>query len=116
MTPQKENKVNKIHVRRGDMVTVRSGKEKGKRGKILKIEKEKNRAIVERVNLIKRHQRASGASRQGGIVEKEGPLNISNLQVVCPKCDQASRIGHTKLEDGRSVRSCRKCGEFLDKV
>jgi large subunit ribosomal protein L24 len=102
------------HIKKNDTVRVLAGKEKGKTGKILKIMAKKDRAVVEKVNFIKRHQRPGSHSRQGGIVEKEGPLHIANLMVVCGKCGDAARLGRKILEDGKRVRYCKKCGEVLE--
>ena len=105
----------KIHIKKNDNVTVIKGKEKGKSGKVLRVMPEKDSAIVEKVNFIKRHAKPTQQMRQGGIIEKEAPLPLSNLMVICPKCNKSSRTGKNKLEDGKSVRICKKCGEILDK-
>ncbi len=105
----------KIHIKKNDNVMVIKGKEKGKSGKVLRVLPEKNRAIVEKVNFIKRHSKPTQQMRQGGIIEKEAPLPLSNLMIICPKCTKSSRIGKNKLDDGKSVRICKKCGEILDK-
>lgn len=98
-----------------DKVMVISGKEKGKIGKILKFLPEKARVLVERVNMVKRHTKPSGAGSRSGIVEQEGSLPISNVALVCPKCIKATRIAHAFLDDGRKkVRVCKKCGEAMD--
>ncbi|MBW1981118.1 MAG: 50S ribosomal protein L24 [Deltaproteobacteria bacterium] len=104
----------KYHIKRDDTVMVIAGKEKGKTGKVLKVFPKKDRAVVEKVNFIKRHLRPGAYSRQGGIVEKENPLHISNLMVVCSKCTDPTRVGRKVLEDGKRVRYCKKCGEILD--
>ena len=105
----------KIHIKKNDNVMVIKGKEKGKTGKVLRVLPEKQGAIVEKLNFIKRHVKPSQQMRQGGIIEKEAPLALSNLMVVCPKCNKPVRIGRNKLEDGKTVRACRKCGDILDK-
>jgi len=103
------------NIRKNDQVTVLSGREKGRRGRVLKILVEKDAALVERVNIVKRHTRPGGAAgRQGGIIEKEAPLKLSNLMLVCPKCSKPSRIGKKVLEDGTGARFCKKCGEHLE--
>ncbi|MBU2551588.1 MAG: 50S ribosomal protein L24 [Proteobacteria bacterium] len=102
------------HIRKDDRVLVISGKEKGKVGKVLKILPKKDRIIVEKINMIKRHTRPGGMAARGGIIEKEGALPISNVMLVCPKCTDPIRLGKKELEDGRRVRACRKCGETLD--
>ena len=101
-------------IKKNDKVVVVAGKEKGKIGTVLKVDSEKGRAIVEKVNMVKRHTRPGGKQAQGGIVEKESPLQISNLMIMCAKCAEATRIGKRILEDGSKVRVCKKCGELLD--
>lgn len=103
-------------IRRNDTVRVSSGKDRGKRGRVLKILPARNRLIVEGVNLIKRHTRPNPrANIKGGIVEREGSLHASSVQLVCPECSALTRIGHRILEDGRKVRICRKCEGVVDK-
>jgi large subunit ribosomal protein L24 len=104
-----------VHVRRGDTVGVIAGREKGKRGKVLRVLTEKGRVLVEHVNMIKKHQRPTQKLRQGGIIEREGALALSNVLVVCSRCDKPSRTGVKILGDGRKVRSCKRCGEAIDK-
>ena len=104
----------KLHLKKDDQVIVISGKEKGKTGKILKVFSKKESALVEKINFVKRHTRPSSKSRQGGILEKEAPLPISNLMVICAKCNTPVRIGRKSLEDGKKVRCCKKCGELMD--
>ena len=101
-------------IKKNDKVTVLTGKEKGKIGNVLKVDAEKGRAIVEKVNMVKRHTRPGGKTAQGGIVEKEAPINLSNLMLVCNKCAEPSRIGKRTLEDKSKVRYCKKCGQLLD--
>ncbi len=102
-------------IKKKDKVIVLVGKEVGKIGTVLKVDTEKGRVIVEKVNMIKRHSKASPQTGQGGIVEKEAPLNISNVMVVCDKCAEPTRIGKRLLEDGSKVRICKKCGEPMDR-
>lgn len=104
-----------VHVRRGDTVGVIAGREKGKRGKVLRVLPDKGRVLVEHVNMIKKHQRPTQKLRQGGIIEREGPLALSNVLVVCAKCDRPSRTGVKILGDGRKIRTCRRCGEAIDR-
>ena len=104
-----------VHVRRGDTVGVIAGREKGKRGKVLRVLTGKGRVLVEHVNMVKKHQRPTQKLRQGGIIEREGALALSNVLVVCSKCDKPSRTGMKILGDGRKVRSCKRCGEAVDK-
>jgi large subunit ribosomal protein L24 len=102
-------------IKKDDKVKIIAGKEKGKIGKVLSVIHKKGRLIVENANMIKRHTRAGGPSRQGGIVEKESPIDFSNVMVICDKCMNGIRTQMKQLEDGKKVRVCRKCGEILDK-
>lgn len=104
----------KYHIKQNDMVMVIAGKEKGKTGKVMRVVPKKDRAIVEKLNMVKRHMRPGAYSRQGGIVDKEAPLHISNLMLICSKCTDPTRVGYKVLEDGRKVRFCKKCGEVVD--
>jgi len=108
--------VHKKHpkIKKNDKVIVIIGKEKGKIGTVLKVDSEKSRLIVEKVNMVKKHARPSAKTAQGGIIEKEAPLNISNVMIVCNKCAEPTRIGNRRLEDGSKVRVCKKCGEPMD--
>lgn len=105
----------RLHLRKGDMVEVIGGKFRGKRGKVLTVLTERGRVIVEGVNLIKRAVKPSQKVPQGGLIEKEAPLPVARLMVVCAKCGEAARIGHRYLEDGTKVRYCKHCGEQLEK-
>jgi large subunit ribosomal protein L24 len=107
---------NALAIRRNDTIVVITGKEKGKRGKVLIVLPEKQRIVVERVNFIKRHQRPTQKVRQGGIIEREGSLHVSNVMLVCSKCDRPTRVGHQVLANGRRARVCRRCGEIVDKA
>jgi large subunit ribosomal protein L24 len=102
-------------IKKNDKVIVLTGREVGKIGTVLKVDSEKGRVLVEKLNMIKRHSRPSAKTGQGGIVEKEAPLDISNVMLVCDKCTEPTRIGKRILEDGSKVRVCRKCGEPMDK-
>ncbi len=106
-----------MNVHKNDNVIVLAGNARGKSGKILKIFRENHRVIVEGVNIIKRHTRASQKNPKGGIVQKEAPINASNVMVVCPKCNKPSRVGHKSVSDsatGRkhTMRICRNCEEM----
>jgi large subunit ribosomal protein L24 len=101
-------------IKKNDKVTVLSGKEKGKIGTVMKVDAEKGRAIVEKINIVKRHAKPGGKRAQGGIVEMEAPIHVSNLMLVCSKCAEPSRTGKRILEDGSKARVCKKCGELLD--
>jgi len=105
---------NKIRLKKNDKVMVISGKEKGKVGKILKVLPEKNRVVVEKINYIKRHTRPGGKVSKGGIIEKEAPLHVSNVMLICGKCTDPVRVGFQKQSDGKTARICRKCGEILE--
>lgn len=103
------------HLKKNDVVKVISGKEKGRQGKILKLFPEKEAALVERLNFMKRHTRAGGkASQQGGIIEKEAPIKLAKLVLVCPKCSKTARTGNKILDDGTKVRVCKRCGEQIE--
>jgi large subunit ribosomal protein L24 len=102
-----------MKVVKNDTVLVISGNYKGKRGKVLKVFPKENRVIVEGVNFIKRHTKPTQKNTQGGIVEKEASIHISNLMVVCPKCDTPTRLGKKILEDNKRIRVCRNCNEML---
>lgn len=103
----------KLKIRKGDRVMVRTGKDKGKRGEVLKVLPKENRAIVQGVNIARRHQRQT-AQTQGGIVDKEMPIAISNLGLIDPKDDRPTRVGIKVLDDGRKVRVSRRSGEVID--
>ncbi len=98
---------------KGDRVIVISGEDRGKEGIVLKTDAVKERAIVEGVNFVKRHQRPTQTNQAGGIVEKEAPVNMSNLMVVCSKCNEGVKTKSLKLQDGGSARACKKCGEII---
>ncbi len=103
-------------VRRNDTVIVITGKNRGKRGRVLKLLPDRNRVIVEGVNFIKRHTRPNPSRNiKGGVVEREASLHASNLQIVCPECGAQTRIGRRLLGDGRKVRICRKCEGVVDR-
>jgi large subunit ribosomal protein L24 len=103
-------------IRKNDNVVVTTGKDSGKRGRVLRVLPEKNRVIVEGVNIIKRHTKPNPAKNvKGGVVSREASLHASNVQLVCPECGRQTRIGHRVLDDGRKVRICRKCEGVVDK-
>jgi large subunit ribosomal protein L24 len=103
-----------MKIRKNDTVLVIAGKDKGKKGKVRFAYPKKQRLIIEGVNFIKKHSRASGAARQAGIIDLEAPIHVSNVMLLCNKCNKPSRIGFEKLEDGRRVRICRSCHEVID--
>lgn len=101
-------------IKKNDKVIVIAGKEKGKIGTVLKVDHEKGRLIAEKINMVKKHARPSAQNAQGGIIEKEAAINISNVMIVCNKCTEPTRIGNRILEDGSKIRVCKKCGESMD--
>lgn len=100
-------------IKKNDKVIILSGKEKGKIGNVLTVDKGADRVIVEKINLVKRHTKPTAKNAQGGIVEKEAPIHISNLKIICNKCAEPTRVGKRILDDGSKVRVCKKCGEIL---
>ena len=103
-----------ISIRKNDNVEVIAGKEKGRRGKILKVFPKTQRVMVEKLNLAKKHSRPTQESPQGGIVKKELSLDLSNVMLICNKCDEPRRIGYKMIGEGSKVRVCRKCGETIE--
>ena len=104
-----------LGVRHGDMVKIMAGRSKGKSGKILSVNPEKRTVTVEHANIIKKHTRANPQKNiRGGILEKEGPVHISNVMLVCPGCGKHSRTGHTTLPSGAKVRICRRCNATFE--
>ena len=102
-----------MHVRRGDLVEVVAGREASRRGKVLRVMSDSQRVLIEKLNLVKRHMRPTQKHPQGGIVEKEGPVHVSNVRLVCPRCDAPRRMGSKPGPDHTRVRVCRKCGETV---
>lgn len=105
----------KLHVKKGDTVVVITGKDRGKKGKVLSVDREKNRVVVEGANIVHRHTKPTQQMPQGGIIENEGTIHVSNVQLVCPRCNDAARTGKRILDDGKKVRYCKSCGEVVDK-
>jgi len=105
-----------MKIKKDDRVKVISGKDKGKEGKVLKTFAKEDRIIVEGINKIKRHQRATNNQRESGIIEKDAPISVNKVMLICPVCDKPTRIGHKRLENNEKVRMCKKCGEIIDKV
>jgi len=101
-------------LKKDDQVEVLSGKDKGRVGKILRVDPKNNKAIIEKVNVVKRHTKPNPANQQGGIIEKEAMVDLSNLQLICPKCAKTVRLGTKYLDDGDKVRICKKCNETVD--
>ncbi|MEE4164974.1 MAG: 50S ribosomal protein L24 [Desulfocapsaceae bacterium] len=104
----------RTYLKANDQVEVIAGKDKGRVGKVLKVFPAENKATVERINMIKRHTKPREMNQQGQIVEREAPLDVSNLQLICPECTQTGRIGRKLLDDGTKVRFCKKCGESIE--
>jgi large subunit ribosomal protein L24 len=103
-----------LRIKKGDTAVVIAGKNKGAKGRVLSVIPSEQRLIVEGVNKIKKHQKPNKTFTQGGIIEKEAPLHISNTMLVCPKCSKPTRIGVTILGDGKKQRTCKKCKEVID--
>ncbi len=104
--------IKKVHVKTGDTVIVISGNDKGKKGKVLEVSPKEGKVIVQGVHMVKKHVKPRPPQEQGGIVEVEGAIYASKVQIVCPKCDKATRVAH-KTEDGKKKRVCAKCGAEL---
>lgn len=102
----------KLNVKKGDTVVVLSGKDKGKQGKIIQALPKKSQVVVEDVNKVKRHTKPSLKAPQGGILQKEMPLNVCKVQLICPACNKPTRVAH-KTVDGKNSRVCKKCGEVI---
>jgi large subunit ribosomal protein L24 len=103
-----------VQIRKNDSVMVISGKERGKTGKVLRVNPKEDAVIIERINVVKRHTKPRGPQQAGGIIEKEASIPASNIMIMCDKCNAPVRIGQKVLADGNKVRLCRRCGEALD--
>ena len=106
--------MNKMHVKRGDKVVVIAGKDKGKEGKVVAAMPEVNKVIVEGVAVAKKHQKARMQGQESGIINKEMPIDASNVMRVCPKCGKPARVGVKTFEDGSKAKYCKKCGETFN--
>lgn len=104
----------KKHLKTNDQVEVICGKDKGRVGKVLKVYSAKDKILVERINVVKRHTKPSAMNQQGGIIEKEAPIHVSNVMLICPKCSKSVRVGRKILQDGTKVRVCKKCDESVE--
>ncbi len=102
----------KFNIKKDDLVIVTKGEDKGKKGKVLKVLRDKNRVIVEGVNIVKKHQKARKQGENSRIIEKEAPLSISNVMLVCPKCNTPTKVGHIR-SDNRNLRVCKNCREMI---
>jgi len=104
-----------FHIKKDDFVQVIAGRDRGKRGKVLRVFPQDGRIMVEGIQMIKRHTRATQQRQQAGIIEREGKLHVSNVMLICARCDRGVRVGHRVLEDDKKVRVCRRCDEVLDR-
>jgi large subunit ribosomal protein L24 len=102
------------NLKKNDKVKVITGKDAGKIGKVIRVDRKKQRVLVENINIVKRHTKASATNTQGGILESEAPIHWSNVMLMCTKCVKPTRIKMKRLEDGKKVRICSKCGELQD--
>ena len=105
----------KCKIRKNDQVMIVKCKEQGKTGRVIRVIPDKGHVLIEKLNLVKRHTKPSAKYKQGGIIEKEAPLAISNVMLLCDKCKGPVRVGRKVLEDGKRVRLCKKCGEVFEK-
>lgn len=110
-----ETVTHKLHVKKGDKVVILSGKDAGKKGKVIEALPKKGKIVVEGVNKVTRHTKPTQNSPQGGRLVKEAPLSSSKAMLVCPACDEPTRIQKSALASGKLARSCKKCGEIIDK-
>lgn len=115
MSQHKLHVCNKLHVRKGDTVIILSGKDKGKKGKILTAYPQEGKVLVEGVNIVSKHRRPTPTMQQGGIIKQESPIYAAKVMLVCPACKQPTRIATRQLDNGDRVRACRKCEENIDK-
>ncbi|MER3421956.1 MAG: 50S ribosomal protein L24 [Nitrospiraceae bacterium] len=111
-----EQALAKSKIKKGDTVMVIAGRERGKTGKVLSLDLKDGRLTVEKLNMIKRHTKPSQKNRQGGILEREAPLSISNVMYLCTNCSKPVRLGIKVLDGGRRVRVCKKCNEVIEKI
>ena len=107
--------MNSMNIKKGDTVRVLSGKDKGKEGVVLRALPQKERVVVEKVNMIKKAMRPTQQNPQGGIMSVEAPIHVSNVMVICPECKQPTRTGKKRDENGKKIRVCKKCGKDIDK-
>jgi len=106
----------KLHVKKDDQVYVLTGKDTGKTGKVLEVDPDKGRVLVEGVNIVTKHKKPRGRNQQGGIVKQEGSISASNVMLVCSKCKKPSKTGRKFMENGEKVRYCKACGEIIDTI
>jgi large subunit ribosomal protein L24 len=105
----------RYRIRKDDQVMITKGRESGKTGRVVRVLPDRGAVIIEKLNMVKRHQRPTTKQRHGGIIEKESPVSIANVMLICEKCKKQVRMGHKRLEDGKKVRYCKKCGEVIDR-
>ena len=105
-----------MRVTKGDLVKIITGDDRGKTGRVLRVLANKERVLIEGIHFVKRHTRRVRQDQQGGIQEKEAPVHASNVMVICPKCGKITSVGKRTLASGKRVRTCKQCGEILDKV
>ena len=103
-----------LGLKKNDTVIVITGDDTGKKGRVISVDADNGRLIVERLNMIKKHMKPSKKYSQGGIIEKEAPLDQSNVMLVCPKCDKPTRTGNRILENKKKIRACKQCGEVVE--
>jgi len=103
-----------LRIKKNDTVFITTGKEKGKSGRVLSFSSSKDRVLIEKINIVKKHMKPTRKYTQGGIIEREATVHVSNVMLVCPKCNKPTRIRTTVLQDDRKVRMCRKCNEVMD--
>ena len=105
--------MNKLHVKKGDTVVILSGKDRGKKGKVLGVSPKEQKVIVEGCNIVSKHVKPRRMGQAGGIIKAEAAMYSSKVQLVCPKCNKPTRVGHRFLQDGTKERQCKKCGESI---
>lgn len=107
---------NKVHVKKGDTVIVLSGKDRGKKGKVLGVNADKMSVLVEGVNMITKHAKPRGRYQQGGLIKQEAPINSSNVMLLCERCGKPTKVGKDILDNGQKVRTCKRCDETIDVI
>jgi large subunit ribosomal protein L24 len=111
--------MSKMKIHKGDQVKVVNGKESGKTGRVLRVDTESHRVVIERLNMVKKHTKPNPKTNpQGGVIEREAAIDVSNVMLVCPACGQPTRVGFRLLEGGGKIRTCRRanCGKDIDKA
>ena len=103
-----------LRIKKNDTVFITTGKEKGKSGRVLSFSSSKDRVLIEKINIVKKHMKPTRKYTQGGIIEREATVHVSNVMLVCPKCNKPTKIRTTFLQDDRKMRMCRKCKEVID--